>query len=199
MSVATAAIALFFRLSSEKPDRLIAILDIFSVGLHAAVGADKFQMVYELSPHGSRNDGLYSRRGGMLRDVFLGQTPGIFPARQLLYNRHRRSNILRRPCRELPRPQYLCPGGLRHHHGAAVDLAALQISSRQRRSISTASRDPSVVWHVAPLRLSLKPVHWCCRSALDGAPRTQADTASAAARKRGAQAPGWLSGRSTAR
>lgn len=78
MSVATAAIAFVFPVIFEKPDRLIAILDIFSVGLYAAVGADK-SMVYELSPMVCVMMGFFTAvGGGMLRDVFLGQTPGIF-------------------------------------------------------------------------------------------------------------------------
>lgn len=78
MSVATAAIAFVFPVIFEKPDRLIAILDIFSVGLYAAVGADK-AMVYDLSPSVCVMMGFFTAvGGGMLRDIFLGQTPGIF-------------------------------------------------------------------------------------------------------------------------
>ena len=78
VSVATAAIAFVFPVIFEKPDRLIAILDIFAVGLYAAVGADK-AMVYELSPMVCVMMGFFTAvGGGMLRDVFLGQTPGIF-------------------------------------------------------------------------------------------------------------------------
>lgn len=78
MSVATAATAFVFPVIFEKPDRLIAILDIFAVGLYAAVGADK-AMVYDLSPMVCVMMGFFTAvGGGMLRDVFLGQTPGIF-------------------------------------------------------------------------------------------------------------------------
>lgn len=78
MSVATAATAFVFPVIFEKPDRLIAFLDIFAVGLYAAVGADK-AMVYDLSPMVCVMMGFFTAvGGGMLRDVFLGQTPGIF-------------------------------------------------------------------------------------------------------------------------
>ena len=49
VSIATAAAVFMFPVVVEKPDRLVAALDIFSVGLFAVMGADK-TMVYGYPP-----------------------------------------------------------------------------------------------------------------------------------------------------
>lgn len=78
VAIITATATFIFPDLAQKPDRLIAALDIFSVGLYAAVGADK-AMVYDLSPLVCIMMGfLTAVGGGMLRDVFLGRTPTIF-------------------------------------------------------------------------------------------------------------------------
>lgn len=78
ISIATATCAFIFPDIVEKPDRLIAVLDIFAVGLYAAVGADK-AMIYSLTPINCVMMGFFTAvGGGMMRDVFLGQTPAIF-------------------------------------------------------------------------------------------------------------------------
>lgn len=78
VSIATATCAFIFPDIVEKPDRLIAVLDIFAVGLYAAVGADK-AMIYNLTPVNCVMMGFFTAvGGGMMRDVFLGQTPSIF-------------------------------------------------------------------------------------------------------------------------
>lgn len=73
---ATAAFAIPSLL--EKQDRLIAILDIFAVGLFAATGADK-AYVYGFEPIICVMMGFFTAvGGGMLRDICLGRTPYIF-------------------------------------------------------------------------------------------------------------------------
>ena len=77
VSIATATCAFIFPDIVEKPDRLIAVLDIFAVGLYAAVGADK-AMIYNLTPVNCVMMGFFTAvGGGMVGDVFLGQTPSI--------------------------------------------------------------------------------------------------------------------------
>ena len=62
----------------EKQDRLIAVLDIFAVGLYAATGADK-ALAYGFNPLICVTMGFFTGvGGGMLRDICLGQTPRIF-------------------------------------------------------------------------------------------------------------------------
>lgn len=59
-------------------DRLIAVLDIFAVGLYGATGADK-AMAYGFNPLICVMMGFFTAvGGGMLRDIFLGETPTIF-------------------------------------------------------------------------------------------------------------------------
>lgn len=77
-SIITAAIVFVIPSLIEKQDRLIAVLDIFAVGLYAATGADK-ALVYGFSPLIGVVMGFFTGvGGGMLRDVLLGQTPYIF-------------------------------------------------------------------------------------------------------------------------
>lgn len=77
-SVITAAITFVIPSLLEKQDRLIAILDIFSVGLFAATGADK-AYVYGFEPLICVTMGFFTAvGGGMIRDVCLGRTPAIF-------------------------------------------------------------------------------------------------------------------------
>lgn len=62
----------------QKQDRLIAILDIFAVGLYAATGADK-ALVNGFNPMICITMGFFTAvGGGMLRDICLGQVPQIF-------------------------------------------------------------------------------------------------------------------------
>lgn len=77
-AVITAAIAFVIPSLLEKQDRLIAILDIFAVGLFAATGADK-AYVYGFEPIVCVMMGFFTAvGGGMLRDICLGRTPNIF-------------------------------------------------------------------------------------------------------------------------
>lgn len=78
VSIATATCAFVFPGIVEKPERLIAVLDIFAVGLYAGIGADK-AMVYQLEPTVCVMMGFFTAvGGGMLRDVFANKTPAIF-------------------------------------------------------------------------------------------------------------------------
>ncbi len=71
VSIATAAAVFMFPVVVEKPDRLVAALDIFSVGLFAVMGADK-TMVYGYPPVTCVMMGFFTAvGGGMLRDVCL--------------------------------------------------------------------------------------------------------------------------------
>ena len=78
VSIATAAAVFMFPVMVEKPDRLVAALDIFSVGLFAVMGADK-TMVYGYPPVTCVMMGFFTAvGGGMLRDVCLARVPYIF-------------------------------------------------------------------------------------------------------------------------
>lgn len=78
VSIATAAAVFIFPGVAEKPDRLIAVLDIFSVGLFAVMGADK-TMVYGYDPIACIMMGFFTAvGGGMLRDICLAKVPYIF-------------------------------------------------------------------------------------------------------------------------
>lgn len=78
VAIATAAAVFAFPVMVEKPDRLVAILDIFSVGLFAVMGADK-TMVYGYPALTCVMMGFFTAvGGGMLRDVFLARVPYIF-------------------------------------------------------------------------------------------------------------------------
>ena len=78
VSVITAALTFVFPSPFLKQDRVIALLDIFSVGLYAATGADK-ALVYGFEPMVCVMMGFFTAvGGGMLRDVCLGETPRIF-------------------------------------------------------------------------------------------------------------------------
>lgn len=78
VSIATAAAVFMFPMVVEKPDRLVAALDIFSVGLFAVMGADK-TMVYGYPPVTCVMMGFFTAvGGGMLRDICLARVPYIF-------------------------------------------------------------------------------------------------------------------------
>lgn len=78
VSLATATAAFTFPRVVEKPDRLIAVLDIFSVGLFSIMGADK-AMVYGYNASVCIMMGFFTAvGGGMLRDICLGRVPYIF-------------------------------------------------------------------------------------------------------------------------
>ena len=77
-AIITAAVVFAIPTVIAKQDRLIAVFDIFAVGLYAATGADK-ALVYGFSPIICVTMGFFTGvGGGMLRDVFLGQVPHIF-------------------------------------------------------------------------------------------------------------------------
>ena len=77
-AILTAAIVFIAPSVVAKQDRLIAVLDIFAVGLYAATGADK-ALVYGFDPIICITMGFFTGvGGGMLRDVFLGEVPYIF-------------------------------------------------------------------------------------------------------------------------
>ena len=62
----------------DKPEKLIPLLDIISVGIYAATGADK-ALVYGFAPAVCIMMGFFTAvGGGMLRDGFMGVVPGIF-------------------------------------------------------------------------------------------------------------------------
>ena len=78
VSIVTAAAAFVFPRVVEKPDRLIAVLDIFAVGLFAVMGADK-AMFYGYGFTVCVMMGFFTAvGGGMLRDICLAQVPYIF-------------------------------------------------------------------------------------------------------------------------
>lgn len=77
-SIITAAVVFLIPSVLEKQDRIIGLLDIFSVGLFSATGADK-AVVYGFDPLIGVMMGFFTAvGGGMLRDICLGQTPAIF-------------------------------------------------------------------------------------------------------------------------
>ena len=77
-AIITAAVVFVIPKAIERQDKLIAVLDIFAVGLYAATGADK-ALVYGFNPLICIMMGFFTAvGGGMLRDICLGQTPGIF-------------------------------------------------------------------------------------------------------------------------
>lgn len=78
LSIATAAIIYIFPAIVDKPEKLIPLLDIISVGIYAATGADK-ALVYGFAPAVCVMMGFFTAvGGGMLRDGFMGVVPGIF-------------------------------------------------------------------------------------------------------------------------
>lgn len=78
VSIATAAIIYIFPEVVDKPEKLIPALDIFSVGIYSATGADK-ALVYGFDPFVCIMMGFFTAvGGGMLRDGFMGSVPGIF-------------------------------------------------------------------------------------------------------------------------
>lgn len=78
LSIATAAIIYIFPAIVDKPEKLISLLDIISVGIYAATGADK-ALVYGFAPAVCIMMGFFTAvGGGMLRDGFMGVVPGIF-------------------------------------------------------------------------------------------------------------------------
>ena len=78
VSIATATVVFVFPTIFEKPERLMSILDIFSVGLFAVIGADK-TMVYGYDPIICVMMGFFTAvGGGLLRDMCLGKVPYIF-------------------------------------------------------------------------------------------------------------------------
>lgn len=78
VAIATAAAVFTFPVMVEKPDRLVAALDIFSVGLFAVMGADK-TMLYGYPAITCVMMGFFTAvGGGMLRDVCLARVPYIF-------------------------------------------------------------------------------------------------------------------------
>ena len=78
VTIAAAAATFVFPRIAEKPDRLIAVLDIFSVGLFAVMGADKTH-AYGYPEITCVMMGFFTAvGGGMLRDICLARVPAIF-------------------------------------------------------------------------------------------------------------------------
>ena len=78
ISIATAAIIYIFPAIVDKPERIIPFLDILSVGIYSATGADK-ALVYGFDPVVCIMMGFFTAvGGGMLRDGFMCVVPGIF-------------------------------------------------------------------------------------------------------------------------
>ena len=78
VAVATATAVFTFPVMVEKPDRLVAALDIFSVGMFAVMGADK-TMLYGYPAITCVMMGFFTAvGGGLLRDVCLARVPYIF-------------------------------------------------------------------------------------------------------------------------
>ena len=78
ISMATAAIIYIFPIIVDKPEKIVALLDILSVGIYSATGADK-ALVYGFDPVICVMMGFFTAvGGGMLRDGFMGVVPGIF-------------------------------------------------------------------------------------------------------------------------
>lgn len=78
VSIATAAAVFVFPIMVEKSDRLVAVLDIFSVGLFAVMGADK-TMAYGYPAVTCVMMGFFTAvGGGILRDVCLARVPYVF-------------------------------------------------------------------------------------------------------------------------
>lgn len=78
VAVATATAVFTFPVMVEKPDRLVAALDIFSVGLFVVMGADK-TMLYGYPAITCVMMGFFTAvGGGLLRDVCLARVPYIF-------------------------------------------------------------------------------------------------------------------------
>ena len=121
LSIATAAIIYIFPAIVDKPEKLIPLLDIISVGIYAATGADK-ALVYGFAPAVCIMMGFFTAvGGGMLRDGFMGVV------HQLLCHRgHRRIGKLCLPCHERLGQQCRRTGRLRRgDHGATLAVAAL--------------------------------------------------------------------------
>ena len=78
ISIATAAVIYIFPAIVDKPEKIVPILDILSVGIYSATGADK-ALVYGFDPIVCVMMGFFTAvGGGMLRDGFMGVVPGIF-------------------------------------------------------------------------------------------------------------------------
>lgn len=77
-SVLAGLAVFFFRGFFERIPGIIEWFDIFAVSLFCALGCDK-AIVYGLNPAAAILMGVLTGvGGGMMRDVFLGQTPAIF-------------------------------------------------------------------------------------------------------------------------
>lgn len=75
---AAAAAVLLFPRAIANQDRLFNLLDIFAVGLFAAIGADK-ALVRGFEPAVCIIMGFFTAvGGGMLRDICINRTPAIF-------------------------------------------------------------------------------------------------------------------------
>ena len=78
LALLSATVVFIFPAIVEKPDKLINLLDIFSVGLYACLGCDK-AYVYGFEPTVCIMMGFFTAvGGGMLRDICLARTPIIF-------------------------------------------------------------------------------------------------------------------------
>lgn len=127
LSIATAAIIYIFPAIVDKPEKLIPLLDIISVGIYAATGADK-ALVYGFAPAVCIMMGFFhcSGRWHAARQLY-GRGARHFPAHQLLCHRsHCRLGKLCMPCHERRRQQHHRVGRMRcNNHGAALAVTAL--------------------------------------------------------------------------
>lgn len=78
VTIAAASATFIFPLIAEKPDRLIAVLDIFAVGLFGVMGADKAHAYGYPAVTCVVMGFLTAVGGGMMRDVCLARIPAIF-------------------------------------------------------------------------------------------------------------------------
>ena len=78
ISIGTAAVIYIVPAVVDKPERLVPLLDIFSVGIYSATGADK-AFIHGFDPFICIMMGFFTAvGGGMLRDGLMGVVPGIF-------------------------------------------------------------------------------------------------------------------------
>ena len=129
-SMITAAVVFVIPSFVERQDRLIAVLDIFGVGLFAATGADK-AYAYGFEPIICVMMGFFTAvGGGMLRDICLARH---LPAQQLLRGRRRRRGHRLRGPRELRRlPYHLADRMRRGHDDPALPVTALRYQEPHR-------------------------------------------------------------------
>ncbi len=124
LSIATAAIIYIFPAIVDKPEKLIPLLDIISVGIYAATGADK-ALVYGFAPAVCIMMGFFTAVGGGMLRWFMGVVPGIFQHQLLCHRGHRRIGKLCLPCHERRSAMSSHWSLRRGDHGTTLAVAAL--------------------------------------------------------------------------